>query len=293
MIILQIKMAYLRCQSLILVFTQLLILFLAGCGNIEATVIAQDGATGQAVNVTLSPRPYPTGRLTLAPTTINPAAKSIMPQDWQYRWLKGIPCQPPCWEGITPGQTTAKDGLNILQTISYITDAKLHPPAKNETYGSLDWSWTDGGRYKRNGAFDGSYLIYEPQTTNEIIYLLRPDLPEYKFSEIVKSFGEPSHIIAVVTSDRASAGRNVFYNLYIVYLQQGFVLSNKFSSANSSKPMINSELLFGGVEFFVSGVGGLESAHQNYTKLLVPWQGYKSFDYYCREESLDFKVCNL
>src|SRR5947209_4744604 len=66
-------------------------------------------------------------------STITPtigATKPAPPPDWQYRWLKGIPCKPPCFEGITPGKTTAEEAVKLLQQNPMAAYVKTLPPAK-------------------------------------------------------------------------------------------------------------------------------------------------------------------
>jgi hypothetical protein len=36
---------------------------------------------------------------------------------WLERWLVSPVCEPPCWEGITPGVTTMEEGKSILEAI--------------------------------------------------------------------------------------------------------------------------------------------------------------------------------
>src|SRR5688572_2209141 len=41
--------------------------------------------------------------------------------DLLTHWIDGIPCEPPCWQGITPGQTTAFQAVEILRSNAIVT----------------------------------------------------------------------------------------------------------------------------------------------------------------------------
>ncbi|MBU0491270.1 MAG: hypothetical protein KKB13_05410 [Chloroflexi bacterium] len=76
-----------------------------------------------------------------APSPI-PSPKPPPPADWPTRWLKGIPCRPPCWEGITPGQTTAEEAVEILSRSPVIARANATTlPVPNPEMGLVVWSW--------------------------------------------------------------------------------------------------------------------------------------------------------
>src|SRR5262249_40010397 len=95
----------------------LLLLSIAACGA------AQDFRTSAtslpAAVQSTAPLPPPSGQLRQSSgTTTTPETspqfvmptpiegKPAPPDDWTYRWLQGIPCVAPCWEGITVGQTS-------------------------------------------------------------------------------------------------------------------------------------------------------------------------------------------
>src|SRR5690349_8873700 len=52
--------------------------------------------------------------VSLLAARLSPTRASV-PAEVARHWLAGIPCAPPCWEGITPGQTTLPEALRILK----------------------------------------------------------------------------------------------------------------------------------------------------------------------------------
>lgn len=220
-----------------------------------------------------------TNVVTNLPSNLNIATKTIISsQDWQYRWLKSIPCLPPCFEGITPGKTTAQEALEILKKNPLITDAKLLPPQGEYSY--VVWNWVGITPQSAKGSSGGN-LFYETRSSNQLIYLIWPFFStSFKLSDIIKAYGDPSHVIVGYETHQGQIAR---YYIYIIYLMQGFVVS--IPENNPIIPIISSDLLLEKPQFFIPNADGLEKIKPSlFSKnLLVSWQGFKDFRFYCRE----------
>ena len=208
-----------------------------------------------------------------------PGVPSIaQPEDWSYRWLKGIPCRAPCWEGITPGQTTAEEEVQILQRSPIVTAVKITAIPGAPDVGVVEWNWTNTGR--RGGGAE-----FHAQTPSSPIYLVAPIFPvSFKLGDVIQAYGEPSHIIAS-SYYGPDIDSGVFYDLSILYLPQGFIIG---VAGGRVKPTLSVDTLSEAVVFFAPGEEGLRSAFQwaaAYPNGLIPWQGMKDFDYYCRDEA--------
>ncbi|HSQ18189.1 MAG TPA: hypothetical protein VLM83_10855, partial [Anaerolineales bacterium] len=61
---------------------------------------------------------------TLTPGTIQVDQEMhlVTLEQLRNRWISGTPCAPPCWEGITPGQTSADEAIEILISNPMITN---------------------------------------------------------------------------------------------------------------------------------------------------------------------------
>ena len=243
---------YLREVAILLV-----VLAVLGLGACES----QSGSPHTATSV--QPTPLPT--------------KSPPSKDWPYQWLKGIPCRPPCWEGITPGQTTATEAVEILNRSPVIATVEMTTSPLIPERGHVIWSWV--GREGR----EGGWATFHAQTPSSPIYIINPLFPaSFRLGDVIQSYGEPSHIIAKAFHRPDSEG--VDYNLIILYQSQGFALG----TGGRLKPVLSMDTLFDGVSFFALNDEGWQAAlggAATYPEWVVPWQGMKDFDFYCRDET--------
>lgn len=73
----------------------------------------------------------------------------------QYRWvdrsiITGVPCAPPCWQGITPGVTQMDEALEILSNSPYIETGSIKR-AGTDISGGCTWRWRSPGRRMQPG----------------------------------------------------------------------------------------------------------------------------------------------
>lgn len=214
--------------------------------------------------------PSPTEVLQL-PTT--PSSTPRSPSDWTLQWLKGIPCHLPCWEGITPGQTTVSETLTLLENSSFITHTRIKVSKLEPDVGYVFWDWVDGQ--------SGGGAEFHAQTPDQVVYAISPDFyGRIHLQQIIDAFGEPTYV-------HAQAERNpdnsVSYSLRIVYRPRGILLLQ----GGFRKPELNPDMTFRQIVFFEPTeqtlkieLGGA-AAHPDW---LLPWQGIKDFDFYCRDE---------
>lgn len=237
-----------KLVSIVLLLTWLMVI-LVSC------VISQE--TGATVV------PSPTPQLTLS-------------EDWQFRWLQGNPCRPPCWEGIAPGQVTAGDAVEILRHSPLIANVVKRTDSLIPELGVVTWDWVNGRR--------GGEANYQTQTASEIIYQIKPRYPGvFRLHDIVQAFGLPSHII-VQAQQGPDIGSRISSEAWIVYLPQGFAIGD----GTFGKMDISESASFGNVMFFIPTHEGLAKSTyiaNNHPEWVLPWQGFKGFDFYCRDES--------
>ncbi len=214
---------------------------------------------------------------TATPTPTSPPASL---NDWQARWLKGLPCRAPCWEGITPGKTTASEALDILKQSPIIAPAYIGiSESPRDKYGYVSWDWLN----IVNGSKSGGRAEYRVQPPDQIIYVIRPAYQaSYKLSDVITAYGEPSHI-RVMTGTKFLEpprtpyyGKHTVYSIRLVYLSQGFQI---FTSLDD-KTNFNRAMLLSDPEFFAPGIDGFNTAFSDIN--IVPWEGFKGFDFYCR-----------
>lgn len=200
--------------------------------------------------------------------------------DWETRWLKKVPCAPPCWEGITPGKTTAMEALQKLQTNPLIASAELMPK-----YGAVTWKWQNGE--------DGGALSFH-DTSSQVIDRINPYLPSVRLNDVIRSYGEPSHIQAYAAPG-VDIGSGIYYDLNLIYDSKGIVLTLPNTLSVKEKPLIKEDMPMN-VYFFAPSPSGLPSVAQDTLHLanrefILPWQGLRDFDFYCRD-GMDGKICS-
>ncbi len=209
--------------------------------------------------------PIPTPVAT--PTTPLPT-KPPPPEGWELGWLKGIPCRPPCWEGITPGQTTAAEAVEMLKNHPWVATTRKFSLGED---GAIAWKWVN----EQEGGEIG-FWSQPPQ----VVFSIRPGFPRYfRFSEVIEAYGEPSHIIAMAYYGSDIDG--IFYELEIVYRPQGFILKAIYSG----KPDLTLDTLVS-VTFFAPEDKLYLAAFSDPGRA-VPWQGFKGYDFYCRNRDDD------
>lgn len=229
--------------------------------------IVQNQSTTPAANV-------PTMVTTETPVVATPTGTNLPPpQDWQYRWLKKIPCGAPCLEGITPGKTTASEAMEILSQNPLVKNVRREP-SYGYKWESVSWNWVVSGQ-----TGDAFY----PHSNSETIITITPHFGMYySFRDVVQAYGEPTHIVAIarqLISERPTLCQEARF----VYVPYGLELR----SDCNSKLELNENISFLGASFFIPTREGYESIDETarrHPDWMIPWQGFKGFEYYCRDE---------
>ncbi len=118
----------------------------------------------------------------------------------QKRWvdnsiITGLPCAPPCWQGITPGVTSSDNALGILSNSPYIEKGSIKQ-AGTTTSGGCTWRWRSSGRRGQPG------LSWE----NGIVDTIQIGLTfDFSVQEVIEKFGNPE-FVSVVEGDNQSIG---------------------------------------------------------------------------------------
>jgi hypothetical protein len=252
---------------------------LGACGSeqsltdvtLSATTVTNSASITKANNISTA---------TVKPVT-TPTLNSPVSQDWQSNWLKGTPCRPPCWEGIIPGHTTVNEALELLKKNQLISGVEQFTSSFNVTVEGLRWNWATTSQ--SSSILGEGGLLYN-DNVSKVIYSITPIYGEtvFTFDQVIQQFGEPTYIIA--QAQRQAEGNSISYYLNIIYVNQGFYVSNWSSSKNLGKPILKADMILNhGVSFFIPGPGYLNKVFPNATKYLISWQGFKTFDFYCRD----------
>jgi len=213
-------------------------------------------------------QPTPLGGTTPITTSTYPPT-----QDWQLRWLKKIPCSAPCLEGIIPGKTTASEAIEILNHNSLVTNVKNNP--KFDVAGKrgyVSWEWVNS-----QTSATASYST----DNSEIILDVMPDFGiYYSLRDVIQAYGEPTYVIAIAqltVSERPKLCQEARF----WYIPYGLVLR----SDCHTKLDLDENLSFRLISFFAPGEAYIviDSTGRQHPDWMIPWQGFKGFDFYCRD----------
>jgi hypothetical protein len=196
-----------------------------------------------------------------------------MPANYPKLWLKGDSCSLPCWQGITPGITTAEEAVVILNSSPAIkTGSAL--TIEHGADGQVTWDWL--------GSEDGGYARYDARDPNHTIYAIRPLFgfisginPVFTLDEVIKTYGEPSHIAAF--GRYGVEGQGPFYRVIFYWDDLGISIEQR--KLTRTKPRISPSMEFTIVNFHSLPFDPKKSFDEG--RYSIVWQGYKTFNEYC------------
>lgn len=220
---------------------------------------------------------------TLTPPPKTALAVSV---DQQTRWLTGIPCAPPCWEGITPGETSVQEAIELLNTNPYVSDV-AYWSRPDDDVGVIEWRWND---LNDGGVFEYPQTIEQDNSTVRVSWIDIYFARSVSLKKIREAYGEPSYIVPkkvdIFLPHGEQGGYSHFYELTFVYLEHGFFV--EILRAFDEPPRLTPNMgLSGRVLFFPAGLEGLETVPTSkrgwQTSQMIPWQGFLGFSYYCAQ----------
>lgn len=105
-------------------------------------------------------------------------------------FIDGDPCGPPCWRGITPGETEWNDALTIIEDDPTLTDPEERDSDDSSIVGAV-WGQEDG---------DGCCQMYTED--GEIVdVLILQTAPLTMLGEAIEAHGDPEYVIGETLSD--------------------------------------------------------------------------------------------
>ena len=176
---------------------------------------------------------------------------------WFTQWVNNPVCQPPCWENITPGETTMKDALSIISNLSNIK-------ITYRTSAAIDWEFSksDTGAILSDDEGKVLSVILHSNTGNIT-----------RLNKVIDKYGIPSFIQPYDCREDKCATTAAFPNIGLnidLFLQNNGGLTDLAIDVNSSAAVYT-------ILFFPPGV-------ENYYKLPIPqnyqaikWKGYGQY----------------
>jgi hypothetical protein len=190
-----------------------------------------------------------------------------LPPAWFTAWLHDPVCQPPCWEGITPGTTTMTETVKILQSLPGVKIDDGPTRFSPHTDFQLEWSLPP--------ASPGGGMAWA--SDNGIINQLSigGDLST-PLQKVIDSYGLPDKVF--ITS--CDVGRCV---TNLIYMHTGMMvdLFLDWDYAADSDVTIAPDSEVRGIRFFVPGEKGFLDAFSQYSESFPrwssPWNGYGKY----------------
>lgn len=167
--------------------------------------------------------------------------------------VDGEPCLAPCWRGITPGETTFDEAIDLVNAMDDARDIQVQ-----EQGGSQSAQWLSP---------DGTSCCQMISQTGEAVDVLQVRIqPDVTLGQIIETYGDPTYI----EGGRYTSTQTLFT---IYYTDLPLVLF-VFASGNDVALTESSEVI--GLVFVSEDVMGsvVDSA------MLHAWEGYESLDTY-------------
>ncbi len=222
------------------------------------TLLTACGSDPAATPTPALPTPTVTPILT-ATSTLNPTP-TVVPQNWKYNWLRGIPCNAPCWEGITPGKTTLDEAIEIIKKLPFVSSYTID-------YYGINFNWIHNN-------VQGIAYINANQPTRVISYIIPFRTFRYKLGDIISVYGEPTHIVAKAVNYGAIVG----HSLLLFWLKDGFALRNPI---DGTLPTLDTATMLEGFGVITPDIEGVNNYFVGAKYDIRPWEGFKDFNYYC------------
>ncbi len=186
-----------------------------------------------------------------------PLAETDTPDDIWATWLSLSVCEPPCWQGITPGVTAASEAVSILEGMP---DVKI----KYQGETGLFWDFkdnTEGGEIRFN---DG---VVSRVTLSSISDKKLP------LVTVIKAYGVPKYV-------EPYDCREGMCITALVYPEMGMVLDIFVpNTGNMDGPRIEilATTAIDRVYFLKEGLDGFKMFPELQRHKLMKWKGYATY----------------
>lgn len=178
---------------------------------------------------------------------------------WWSSWLINSTCQLPCWRNITPGVTTIKEAISILENSP---DVKISYRVNN----SIEWDFTpnkNGGGIIR-ASQDGIINSIELGGDSEIM-----------LQTIIESYGEPKYV-------KTYDCRNSMCAAFLIYPNLGMLVDVFVENTGKNDENLQVEIL---PEIVSYDVFFIEPGMENFKKITsfqdygspMEWKGYGEY----------------
>jgi hypothetical protein len=218
--------------------------------------------------------------------TPSPTVPPAVPVGYSKRWLQKVPCAAPCWEGVTPGQTSIQEAISILkQNPGIAAGSVMTHTFGYSDFGSLLWEWT-GAEKSSFPLYKGGEVRYDFVEASQKVFEISPsyqyltgDSESFTLSEVIQAYGEPTHVVA--GAGPGLHGEPVFYSLQLLFARNGMKVE-RGAAIYREIPKLEPSMRFDRVTFSPVPDDPL-IAYNQYGEYIPRWEGFRDFAFYCRD----------
>jgi len=175
--------------------------------------------------------------------------------------ITGEPCEAPCWRNITPGETSWRDALVIVEDDPQMTNVDRVDDEENDV---SVISWADGDA----GVTCCQMVTSDGDTVESLTLLLAPQM---QLSDVVDVLGEPEYLTGVeISADQA---------LMLLIYPDDLIMVYVFVAGTAEGTLSETSEIVGSI-YMTEDVMNEAIAATN----LYLWDGYQSYADYIDEE---------
>jgi len=195
---------------------------------------------------------------------IEGSSTAVVGDTARSRWLNSVKCDPPCWEGIVPGQT-ALQALETLKQLEFVTNITTHEN-QNTNIGEIEW---DGADNEGDGRL---FFHMENKSSDGEVFAIWPEMGCCEnLGNVILSFGEPDFAFAQKVDPIVSPSSQEAISSYsVVWINKGFMVKG-FPTEGTQ---IDKNFQIHTVIFFVPSWDGFIDFEGNAGSNAVVWHGY-------------------
>jgi hypothetical protein len=185
--------------------------------------------------------------------------------------LSTNPCEPPCWYGIIPGETTHEEVLSLLPDLPFI---------KPETI--QDWYDETGVHIKSYTGASGVRFHYDEEQIVKVISI-NTRIRKFTLGDVISAIGSPEKVLAIQGMDSRPG---LIY--YLISPERGIAFGGVIRPFDSRKEqaMIKQEYQVIGLHFFNPELLALvftdfsisSISEEVFRSGLQDWQGFGEID---------------
>ncbi len=176
------------------------------------------------------------------------------------------PCAPPCWRGITPGETEWSEALSILEDETSLVLDPVQEDQESNAIG-VQWKQTEGDMCCQ--------MISENGETVSLLFL--QTAPDVTIGELFEAQGEPDYAVGNAVTEDQAVVLMVYPDKQMVVL--GFVPGAEGNLSEDSEVIGIWYITPENMELFTQ------------TNNLHSWEGYQPFSTYSAEvDASEFEV---